>query len=101
MPASACRAAIKKKIEATATKCHDMSYCGAIKTVHSTVYKNSSGDEIANVNFFTTTSYNTSKYNPLLNIQHDGGRGAASGCGLVVLVRRFSYAPICCNEVRF
>jgi len=44
--------------------------------------KNPSGDEIAkaNVNFFTTTSYNTSKYNPLLNIQHDAGRGAASGC---------------------
>jgi len=36
----------------------------------------------------------------LLNIQHDAGRGAASGCGLVVLVRRFSHAPICCNEVR-
>jgi len=51
-------------------------------------YKNSSGDEIANVNFFTTTSCNTSKYNPLLNIQHDAGRGAASGCGLVVLVRK-------------
>jgi len=50
---------------------------------------------------FTTTSYNTSKYNPLLNIQHDAGHGAASGCGLVVLVRRFSHAPICCNEVRF
>jgi len=62
---------------------------------------NSSGDEIANVNFFTTTLYNTSKYNPLLNIQHDAGRGAASGCGLVVLVRRFSHAHICCNEVRF
>ena len=46
---------------------------------------NSSGDEIANVNFFTTTSYNTSKCNLLLNIQHDAGRGAASGCGLVVL----------------
>jgi len=55
------------------------------------------------VNFFTTTSYNTSKYNPLLNIQHDAGRGAACGCGLVdvVLVRRFSHTPICCNEVRF
>jgi len=24
----------------------------------------------------------------LLNIQHDAGRGAASGCGLVVLVRK-------------
>ena len=35
-----------------------------------------------NVNFFTTTSYNSSKYNPLLNIQHDAGRGAASACGL-------------------
>jgi len=35
---------------------------------------------------FTTTSYNTSKYNPLLNIQHDAGCSAASGCGLVVLV---------------
>ena len=46
-------------------------------------YKNSSGDEIANVNFFTTTSHNTSKYNPLLNIPHDAGRAAASGCGLV------------------
>jgi len=34
----------------------------------------------------------------LLNTQHDAGRGAASGCGLVVLVRRFSHAPICCNE---
>ena len=33
--------------------------------------KNSSGDEIANVNFFTTTSHDTSKYNPLLNIQRD------------------------------
>jgi len=63
--------------------------------------KNSSGDEIANVNFFTTTSYNTSKYNPLLNIQHDSGRDAATGRGLVALVRRFSHAPICCNEVRF
>jgi len=63
--------------------------------------KNSSGDEIANVNFFTTTSYNTSRYNPLLSIQHDAGRGATSGCGIVVLVRRFSHAPICCNEVRF
>jgi len=63
--------------------------------------KNSSGDEIANVNFFTTTWYNSLKYNPLLNIQHDAGRGAASGCGLVVLVRRFSHAPICGNEVRF
>ena len=52
------------------------------------VNKNSPGDEIANVNFFTTTSYNTSNYNPLLNIQHDAGRGAASGCGLVVLVRK-------------
>jgi len=50
------------------------------------------------VNFFTTTSHNTSKYNPLFNIQH--GRDAASGCGLVVLVRRFSHAPVCCNEVR-
>jgi len=50
--------------------------------------KNSSGDEIANVNFSMTTSYNTSKYNPLLNIQHDAGRGAASGCGLVLLVRK-------------
>ena len=49
--------------------------------------KISSGDEIANVNFCTTTSHNTSKYNPLLNIQHDAGRGAASGCGLV-LVRK-------------
>jgi len=48
--------------------------------------KNSSGDEIANVNLYTITSYNTSKYNPLLNIQHNAGRGAASGCGLVVLV---------------
>ena len=47
--------------------------------------KNSSEDETANVNFCTTTSYNTSKYNPLLNIQHDAGRGTASGCGLVVL----------------
>jgi len=45
--------------------------------------KNSSGDEIANVNFFTTTSHNTSKYNPLVNIQHDAGHAAASGCGLV------------------
>jgi len=47
------------------------------------VNKNSSGDEIANVNFFTTTSYNTSKYNPccILITQHDAGRGAASGCG--------------------
>jgi len=63
--------------------------------------KNSPGDDIANVNLFTTTSYNTSKYNPLLNIQHDAGRAAASGCGLVVLVRRCSQAPICCNEVRF
>jgi len=54
--------------------------------------KNSSGDEIANVNFFATTSYNTSKYNPLLNIQHEAGRGAASGYGLVVLVRRFIHA---------
>jgi len=25
------------------------------------------------VNIFTTTSYNTSKYNPLLNIQHNAG----------------------------
>ena len=58
------------------------------------INKNSSGDEIANVNFFTTTSYNTSKYNPLMNMQHDAGRGDASGCGLVVLVRRFSHAPI-------
>jgi len=57
--------------------------------------RNSSGNEIANVNFFT------SKYNPLLNIQHDAGRGVASGRGLVVLLRRFSHAPICCNEVRF
>jgi len=40
------------------------------------------------VNFFRTTWYNTSKYNPLLNIQHDAGRGAASGCGLVALVRK-------------
>jgi len=40
-----------------------------------------------------TISYNTSKYNPLFNIiQHDAGRGAMSGCGLVVLVRRFSHA---------
>ena len=31
----------------------------------------------------TTTSYNTSKYNPLLNIQHDAGRATASGCVLV------------------
>ena len=49
---------------------------------------------------------------PYCNIQHEAGRGAASGCGLVVLakilnslrlvlVRRFSHAPICCNEVRF
>ena len=30
----------------------------------------------------------TSKYNPLLNIQHDAGRGAVSGCGLVLLVRK-------------
>jgi len=63
--------------------------------------KNSSGIEIANVNFFTTTSYNTSKYNPLLNIQHDARGGAAIGCGLVVLARRVSHAPICCNEIRF
>jgi len=34
-------------------------------------------------------------------MQHDAGRGAMSGCGLVVLVRHFSHAPICCNEVRF
>jgi len=40
------------------------------------------------VNFFTITLYNTSKYNPLLNIEHDVGRGAASGCGLVLLVRK-------------
>jgi len=53
------------------------------------------------VNFFTTTSHDTSKYNPLLNLQHDASRGAASGCGLVVLVRRFSHASKCCNEVRF
>jgi len=65
------------------------------------INKNSSGDEIANVNFFTTTSYNTSKYNTLLNIQNDAGRGAASGCGLVVLARCFSHSPICCNEVKF
>ena len=39
------------------------------------------------MNFFTTTSYNTSKYNPLLNIQHDAGRGAASECGLVLCGR--------------
>jgi len=63
--------------------------------------KNSPGDEIANVNFFTIKSYNTSKYNPLFNIQHDAGRCAASGCGLVVLVRHFSHAPVCCNKVRF
>jgi len=43
---------------------------------------------------FTTTSYNTSKYNPLLSIQHDAGRGAASGCGLVILMRRFSHAHL-------
>jgi len=47
------------------------------------------------------TSYMyTSKYNPLLNIQHDADRGAASGRGLVVSLRRFSHAPICFNEVR-
>ena len=40
------------------------------------------------MNFCTTTSYNTSKYNPLLNIQHDAGRGVASGCGLVLLVQK-------------
>jgi len=28
-----------------------------------------------------------------LNIQHDAGRGPASGCGLVVLVRRFDVDP--------
>jgi len=44
---------------------------------------------------------NTNLYNPLLNIQHDAGRGAVSVRGLVVLVRHFSHAPICCNEVRF
>jgi len=44
-----------------------------------TINKNSSGDEIANVNFFMTTSYNTSKYNPLLNIQHDAGRALRVG----------------------
>jgi len=55
---------------------------------HNNAYKKSSGDEIANVNFCTTTSYNTSKYTSLLNIQHDAGRSAASGCGLVLLVRK-------------
>jgi len=50
---------------------------------HQDIYKNSPGDEIANVNIFTTTSHNTSKYNPLLNIQHDEGGAAAIGCGLV------------------
>jgi len=62
--------------------------------------RNSSGDEIANVIFLRPHRTILQKYNPLLNIQHDAGRGAASGCGLVVLVRRFSHAPICCNEVR-
>jgi len=35
-----------------------------------------------------TTWYNTSKYNPVLNIQKYAGRGAASKCGLVTLVRK-------------
>jgi len=56
------------------------------------INKNSSGDEIANVNFFTTTSHYTSKYNILLNIQNDAGRCAVSGCDLVVLVRCFSHS---------
>jgi len=76
------------------------TYFSDVKDLGKT-HENSSGDEIANLNFFTTTSYNTSKYNPLLNIQHNAGRGAASGCGLVVLLRRFSHAPIYCKEVRF
>jgi len=45
-------------------------------------------DDDSERELFTTTSCNTSKYNLLLNIQHDAGRGAASGCGLVVLVRK-------------
>ena len=55
--------------------------------------KNSSGDEIVNVNFLRP-------HRTILvcNIQHDAGHGPASGRGLV---RRFSHAPICCNEVRF
>jgi len=45
-------------------------------------------DDDSERELFTTTSCNTLKYNLLLNIQHDAGRGAASGCGLVVLVRK-------------
>jgi len=61
-------------------------------------HKNSSGDEIANVNFFTTTSHNTSKYNPLLNIQHNTGREWVWPHGISAPLQP---RPICCNEVRF
>jgi len=73
------------------------------------VYKNSSGDEIANVNFLYDDTLHacTSKYSPLLNIQHDAGcrrtrqwrREWAWPRGITV--PRFSHAPICYNEVRF
>jgi len=49
----------------------------------------------------------TSKYSPLLNIQHDAGCRQTKQWRLEwtwprgITVRRFSHAPICCNEVRF
>jgi len=60
--------------------------------------RNSSGDEIARVNFFYDdilhVRQNIYIYNPLLNIQHDAGRGSASGRGRVVLLRAVSATPL-------
>jgi len=70
-------------------------------------YKNSSGDERANVNFFYDDTLHALQNIVrcwIFNTTQAAGRlgsGAASGRGRVVLLRRFSHAPICCNEVRF
>jgi len=60
--------------------------------VYTVVTRNLSGDEIANVNFFTTTSHNTSKYNPLLNIQHDACQRMAKVQNSIEILRKITTA---------
>jgi len=59
----------------------------------------SSGDEIANVNFFNNDTLLALQNSPLLNIQHEAGcsrlgSGAASGRGRVVLLCAASATPL-------
>ena len=88
-----------------------LALCAMLPVIMAKGHKNSSGVEIANVNFFYDDSLQsltrTSKYSPLLNIQHDAGyrqwrrEWAWPRVITVRRIRRFSHAPICCNEVRF